>query len=76
MMYRTHCQRILDTVIGANFDEVNYDMSLGLETYQCLSFVSIFLFDVPLCIVRVIIIPYTAATKLVRGDVYAKYLNI
>lgn len=22
MMYRTHCQRILDTVIRANFDEV------------------------------------------------------
>ncbi|KAL8560663.1 hypothetical protein ACOMHN_053323 [Nucella lapillus] len=23
MMYRTHCQRILDTVIRANFDEVD-----------------------------------------------------
>jgi hypothetical protein len=22
LMYRTHCQRILDTVISANFDEV------------------------------------------------------
>jgi len=23
MMYRTHCQRILDTILRANFDEVS-----------------------------------------------------
>jgi len=29
MMYRTHCQRILDTVLRANFDEV-YNAMLTL----------------------------------------------
>ena len=29
MMYRTHCQRILDTVISANFDEVFTFVSLS-----------------------------------------------
>lgn len=28
MMYRTHCQRILDTVIRANFDEVGQQASV------------------------------------------------
>ena len=30
MMYRTHCQRILDTVISANFEEVNTFIDLIL----------------------------------------------
>lgn len=36
MMYRTHCQRILDTVIRANFDEVgqqHYAVNTLLKYY-------------------------------------------
>ena len=34
MMYRTHCQRILDTVISANFDEVNIPVSIKYMYYK------------------------------------------
>lgn len=30
MMYRTHCQRILDTVIRANFDEVCLETAVAV----------------------------------------------
>ena len=73
MMYRTHCQRMLDTVVSANFEGVSLVVSVSLLLSLVISTASI-LFDHNLCTWSILpLIPGTMVEIITMTEYFGIY---